>query len=275
MRLLEVLDFGVKELEACSSDPKMESFVFLEETTGKNKEEIIINNDNIDEERFLKFKSYLRRRVNGEPWQYIVGKTNFLGFDIFTQKEVFIPRPETEVMTVRAIDRLKEIVNPYVIEIGCGTGAISISIASKIKESRVIATDISKIAVRLCNRNVIYNKLSDRISVVNVDLFECFGKYNQFDMIISNPPYVLKKNLSQIDSVVEEEPLLALDGGHNGVDIINKILKSASLFLKIGGLVFIEIDSSNLPYIKVPDNIKFSYEKDQYSKIRFFCGVKL
>ena len=275
MRLLEVFDFGVKELGTCSPAPEIESFILLEETTGKSKEDIIINNDNIDEEGLLKFKSYLSRRVNGEPWQYIVGKTNFMGFDIFTEKEVFIPRPETEVMAVCAINRLKEISNPYVIEIGCGTGAISISIASKVKGARVIATDISKKAVRLCDRNVKYHELHNRINIVNGDLFKCFDKYNQFDMIISNPPYVLKENLSKIDTVVKKEPLLALDGGYNGVDIINEILESGSKFLKINGLVFIEIDSSNLSYIKVPDNIKCSYQKDQYNKIRFLFGVKL
>ena len=275
MRLLEVLNFGVKELGVCSLTPEIESLIFLEETTGKSKEEIIINNDKIDEERFVKFKSYLSRRINGEPWQYIVGKTNFLGLDIFTEKEVFIPRPETEVMAVCAINKLKGINDPYVIEIGCGTGAISISIASKVKGAKVIATDISKRAVRLCNRNVRYHKLHNRISIVNVDLFKSFDKYNEFDMIISNPPYILTENLSKIDPVVKREPLLALDGGDDGVDIINEILDSASKFLKVDGLVFIEIDSSNLPYIKIPDNIQFSYEKDQYNEIRFLLGVKL
>jgi methylase of polypeptide subunit release factors len=94
-------------------------------------------------------------------------------------------------------------------------------------------------------------------------------------MIISNPPYILKKNLEKIDIVVKKEPLLALNGGNYGVDIINEILGNASKFLKASGLVFIEIDPSDLPYISIPINLKCSYQKDQYNKIRFLYGVKL
>jgi release factor glutamine methyltransferase len=94
-------------------------------------------------------------------------------------------------------------------------------------------------------------------------------------MIISNPPYILKKNLSKIDNVVKEEPLLALDGGDCGVFIINDVLKHSSKMLKKGGLIFIEIDPSNLPYIKIPNDLECSYQRDQYNKIRFIDGVKL
>jgi len=275
MRLLEVFDFGVKELGICSSSPAIESFIFLEETTGKSKEDILINNNRIDEKEFLKFRGYLKRRLNGEPWQYIVGKTNFLGFDIFTESEIFIPRPETELMAVQAISKLKKFDYPHVLEVGCGTGAISISIAARVKKTKIITTDISKKAVRLCKKNVEYHKLNDKINIVCVDLFKCFVSRSKFDMIISNPPYILKKNLKKIDTIVKKEPFLALDGGDNGVVIINKILENSSNMLKKGGLIFIEIDSSNLPYIDIPNDLKCSYEKDQYNKIRFLYGVKL
>ena len=275
MRLLEALNFGIKKLEECSLSPEFESIIFLEETTGKKKEDILINNIKIKDSEILVFKDYLNRRVNGEPWQYIVGKMDFLGFEIFTEKGVFIPRPETELMALRAINKLNEFNYSRVIEIGCGTGAISISIAGKIKNAKVIATDISKQAVRICKKNIEYHKLKDKINVVCSDLFKCFSRGDNFDMIISNPPYILKKNLDKIDTVVKKEPLLALDGGDYGVDIINEILGSASKFLKTSGLIFIEIDPSDLPYINIPKNLKCSYQKDQYSKIRFLYGVKL
>lgn len=275
MRLLEVFDYGIKEMIGCSSAPEFESFVFLEEVTGKSKEDILIKNDRINKREFLKFKQYLTRRMNGEPMQYIIGKTNFLGVDIFTEKGVFIPRPETELMALRAISKLKKFNHPRVLEIGCGTGAISISIATRIEKIKVIATDISKKAVRLCKKNVEYHRLKSKINIVCADLFKCFVSGDGFDMVISNPPYILKKNLDIIDSVVKEEPLSALDGGDNGVFIINDVLKHSSKMLKKGGLIFIEIDPSNLPYIKIPSNLECCYKKDQYNKIRFIDGVKL
>ncbi len=275
MNLLEVLDFGIEELCEHSFYPEFESFVFLEEATGKTKEKIFVNNQQIGEDDFLKFKDYLHRRINGEPWQYIVGSTNFLGLEIFVRNGVFIPRPETELMTVYAIRKLKNFKDPFVLEIGCGTGAISISIASVIAKSRIIATDISKEAIKLSSKNIDRLDLKERISVVNADLLECFGSSKKFDMIISNPPYIPNKELDEVDNLVKKEPVLALNGGVGGVRIINKILKYSSGILKRGGLIFIEIDFLNMPYIVIPKNLKCEYQKDQYNKIRFLYGVKL
>lgn len=275
MNLLEVLNFGFEELLEQSFDPEFESMVFLEEATGKTKEEILVNNEQIMEYDFLKFKNYLHRRSKGEPWQYIVGNTNFIGLEIFSEKGVFIPRSETELMTVHAISKLRNFKNPLVLEIGCGTGAISISIASSIKKARIIATDISKKAIRLSKKNIDRHNLKERISVVNADLLECFGNLKKFDMIISNPPYIPDKGLDEVDDLVKKEPVLALNGGVGGVRIINKILKYSARILKRGGLIFIEIDSLNVPYIVIPKDLTCQYEKDQYNRVRFLYGVKV
>ncbi len=275
MKLLKVIDFGCGELRDFSLAPEFESFVFLEEATGKSKEKILVSEEQIKEEDFLKFKNYLARRIKGEPWQYIIGSTNFLGFDIFTEKGVFIPRAETELMTDQAVRKLKNFDNPYILEIGCGTGAISISIASGIKKAKIIATDISRKAVKLSKKNIDYHNLSRRISVVCVDLLGCFGNSGNFDMIITNPPYIPEKDLMQIDDVVKSEPSLALNGGVGGAQIINEILKCSSDKLKDGGLILIEIDYSNIPYIVIPEDLSCSIEKDQYNRIRFLSGVKI
>jgi len=275
MKLLKVIDFGCGELRDFSLAPEFESFVFLEEATGKSKEKILVSEEQIKEEDFLKFKNYLARRIKGEPWQYIIGSTNFLGFDIFTEKGVFIPRAETELMALQAVSKLKNFNNPYILEIGCGTAAISISIVSGIKKAKIIATDISRKAVKLSKKNIDYHNLSGRISVVCADLLGCFGNSEKFDMIITNPPYIPEKDLMQIDDVVKREPVLALNGGVGGAQIINEILKSSFDKLKNGGLIFIEIDSSNIPYMIIPDGLRCLYEKDQYNRIRFLLGVKI
>jgi release factor glutamine methyltransferase len=275
MKLLEVLDFGSKKLKGYSSNPEFESLVLLEEATGKNKEKIFVYNEQIGNKDFCSFKNYLARRGRGEPWQYIVKKTNFLGFDIFCEEGVFIPRPETEWMTVRTIKKLKDFDTPLILEIGCGTGAISISIAFHNRKAKIIATDISKQAVNLCKRNIDYHNLDSQIDVVCADLLDCFDNAGIFDMVISNPPYIPENSLDAVDGVVKREPSLALNGGDGGSKVINEILKSSKDKLKNGGLIFIEVDDLNIPYIEVPEVFNYTIEKDQFGRDRILCGVKI
>jgi release factor glutamine methyltransferase len=275
VKLIEVLDFGEEELVGYSSNPEFESLIFLEEATGKNKEKIFIEEKEIDEEDFLIFKNYLKLRKKGDPWQYIIGYTNFLGFQIFTSREVFIPRPETEWMALQAISELKNYENPIILEIGTGSGAISISLASFIKRARIIATDVTKEAVRLCQKNVEYHNLSSRIDIVRADLLDCFRNSVNFDLIISNPPYIPEENLKNLDALVKKEPRIALNGKRGGATLINAILEDCTSILKSGGHIFIEIDDLNIPYIKVPKSINYSILKDQFGRNRILAGVKI
>jgi release factor glutamine methyltransferase len=275
MKLIEVLDFGSEQLTGYCSNPEFESFIFLEEATGKNREKILIDEEEIEDNDFIKFENYLKRRIKGIPWQYIIGYTNFLGFQIYTDREVFIPRPETEWLVLMAIRKLKDYENPFVLEIGAGTGAISISIASFVNSAKIIATDISQEAVKLCKKNVKYHNLNRNIDIVCGDLFDCFDKRVSFDMIISNPPYIPEKDLETLDDIVKKEPILALNGGEEGVAVINTILKRANHLLRRGGHIFIEIDGLNIPYIEVPKSINYSILDDQFGRNRILSGVKI
>jgi release factor glutamine methyltransferase len=273
--LLEVLDFGKRKLSGYSSDPEFESFVFLEEATGKSRSEILVNERNMKKEDFFKFRDYLNRRIKGEPWQYIIGKVNFLGFDIFSEKGVFIPRPETEWMTVQAIEKLSSFDDPLVLEIGSGSGAIGVAIASNVKRAKIVATDISKEALGLCKKNIEYHNLSSRVDLIRANLMDCFDNSQIFDMIISNPPYIPEKELEKLDSIVKLEPEMALNGGVGGVSVINKILNFSTDKLKIGGFIFIELDSCNIPHLEVPKSINYSIHNDQYGRERILQGVKI
>ncbi|MEO0292937.1 MAG: peptide chain release factor N(5)-glutamine methyltransferase [candidate division WOR-3 bacterium] len=274
MKLREALDLGTKELSRFSNNPEFESFVFLEESTGKKREEILTNEEELDEKAFLKFENYLRRRKEGEPWQYIIGSTNFLGFKIFIEEGVFIPRPETEFLTFLAIHKLKNLKAPFILEIGTGSGAISLSIAGSLKEANIIATDISRKAIKICKKNFDFHNLRSYVSIVIADLLSCFSKEEKFDLIISNPPYIPIENLSSLDEVVKKEPMLALNGGENGVYFINKILEEGSLRLRKGGYILIEIDEVNLPYIKIPERIYASILPDQFGRNRILFGIR-
>ena len=275
-KMLDVVDFGREELSGCSTDPEFESFIFLEEATGRKREEILVGKEDIRKEDFDRFKGFLKRRIAGEPWQYIVGKTNFFGFEILVEKGVFIPRPETEFMTCSAIDRLKSFdKNPFVLEVGCGTGSISIAIAQNIRKAKIVATDISKTAIDLCKKNVYYHNLKSRIDVIQADLMACFSNLLRFDMIISNPPYISVEDMGTLDMVVKSEPVTALNGGRSGVYFINRILEDSLHKLNSGGLIIIEIDNSNIPFLKIPESIDYSIIKDQYGRNRILQGVKI
>ncbi len=274
-KLLEILDFGKRKLSEYSSDPEFESSVFLEEATGKSRSEILVEEQDMKEEDFFKFRNYLERRITGEPWQYIIGRINFLGFDIFSEKGVFIPRPETEYMVVQAIEKLSSLKNPLVLEIGSGSGAIGVAIASNVKRAKIVATDISKEALDLCKKNIEYHNLDSRIDLIRANLMDCFDNSQIFDMIISNPPYIPEKELEKLDVVVKREPELALNGGDGGVSVINKILNCSTGKLKIGGFIFIELDGCNIPHLEVPKSINYSIHNDQYGRERILQGVKI
>lgn len=274
-KLVEVLDYGKRKLTEYSSDPEFESLIFLEEATGKSRGEILVYESNIEKEDFFRFRGYLSRRLNGEPWQYIIGKTNFLGLNVFCDNGVFIPRPETEWMVAEAIKKLKDFYSPSILEIGSGSGAISVAIASNISHAKIIATDISKKAVDLCKKNVDYHNLGDKIDIVCADLLGCFSNVQNFDMIISNPPYIPENDLKNLDVVVKNEPELALNGGYGGVSLINRILDYSKDMLKTGGYIFVELDILNIPYIKVPESINCLIKNDQYGRKRVLQGVKI
>jgi methylase of polypeptide subunit release factors len=106
-------------------------------------------------------------------------------------------------------------------------------------------------------------------------LFDCFDKRVSFDMIISNPPYIPEKDLETLDDIVKKEPILALNGGEEGVAVINTILKRANHLLRRGGHIFIEIDGLNIPYIEVPKSINYSILDDQFGRNRILSGVKI
>ncbi len=274
MRLLEALDFGVVQLKPCSGSAEFETMTLLEEVTHKSKEVILSDNDKINEEEFVQFKEYLSRRIQGEPLQYIIGRTNFLGIDIFTKKKAFIPRPETELMTYYAILELKKIKNPIILEIGTGTGVIAISMALKLKEARIFATDISEEALQLCMKNIQHYKLEERITLIGADSLEPFKSKEQFNLIISNPPYIPEKEMQNLDPLVKREPELALNGGMGGIQIINRILKSSPDLLRKKGILFLELDGSNIPHLKVPKKLSYLILDDEFGRKRILKGIK-
>lgn len=184
------------------------------------------------------FFDLVARRAKREPLQYITGKQEFLDFELETEPGVLIPRLDTEVVAVAACDLFKEHKGDSVLEIGCGTGALSIALAKKCK-AKVTAVDINPLACELTKKNAEKNGV--KVDVLCGDMYEPV-KRKKYHMIISNPPYIKSDEIPFLMPEVKDfEPIEALDGGKDGLDFYRKIVEGASNHLKKNGLLVFEI----------------------------------
>jgi release factor glutamine methyltransferase len=213
--------------------------------------EFLIVNDNIKllPEVIKKYKKAISRRLKGEPVAYIIGKKEFWSIDFPINNSSLIPRPETELM-IHAIIKIYKHKKINILDIGTGSGCILLSILKELKSSNGIGIDISKNAVNLATKNAKKIKLFNRscFKVRNINSF-LSGKY---DLIVSNPPYIPTKDLRNLSvDITNYEPISALNGGIDGLDLIRKVIYKSTNLLKKNGMLAIEI--GNNQYKKVSD----------------------
>ena len=188
----------------------------------------------------------MSRLVKNEPIQYILGEWDFRHLTLKCDSRALIPRPETEGLVSLVLDHLRRSYagqKPFVVDVGTGTGAIILSIASEYKgEGIFLGTDISEDAVSLARENAALCGLEERASFVVMDGLDDFDEPQSVDIIVSNPPYIESDVCETLDPRVKDfEPRLALDGGTNGLDFYDRYLADALNLLKSGGSVFFEM----------------------------------
>lgn len=243
----EVLSEGSKYLKKFSSN-RTEAEVLLSYILKKSKTEIYRSIfDNLNQSDYLKYKELLKKRVSGEPLCYITGKREFFGIELNVAKGVLVPRQETEILVEEGINFLK--CNSFqirkdILEIGIGCGAISIALCKNCPNVFVDAVDISEEAICIANVNIDYYSLNDRIKLFCGDLFSPIPPGKKYDLIISNPPYIPEERLKMLPLDVKAEPIIALNGGKEGLEIIKKIVTKGKEYLKNNGLILLEIDGS-------------------------------
>lgn len=237
-------------------NPRLSAEWLLSAATGLSRVQIYMNFDKplTQEELDLMHKGVVRR-AKGEPLQYVTGEMAFRHIVVKCTPEVLIPRPETELLVEEAlvhideVRRLKRKDPVYVLEVGCGTGCISLSIASERPFTQVVATDISNYATSLAQRNVEALDLDEKVKIVECDLVDGVDKelYGLFDVLISNPPYIPTEVVDTLPREVEVfEPHLALDGGEDGLDIFRRLVDVAPHMLCKGGLLCVELFETKL-----------------------------
>ena len=217
----------------------LDSELLLSETLNKPREKILINlNSKLEKKNLSVFRKYLIRRSKNEPLAYILGKKEFWSKN-FSIKGTLIPRPETELLVDALVKKFKD-KKITIIDIGTGSGCIILSLLSSLKESVGIGVDISKHAIYTARKNAVSQNLCHRVKFSNRSLNSVFGK--KFDLVVSNPPYIVRKDLKNLsDDIKKYEPRTALDGGNDGLDLIKKVIYKSKEILKINGTLALEI----------------------------------
>lgn len=196
----------------------------------------------IKEEDKNKIREMLMLRAkNRKPLQYILGEWEFYGLPFKVRENVLIPRPDTEILVEQCIQLMREIEEPNILDIGSGSGAISIAIANELKSSSVTGVDINEDAIKLANENKVLNKV-ENVNFMKSDLFEKLDEDFKYDLIVSNPPYITKEEYETLMPEVKNfEPKNALTDLGDGLYFYREISKKAGAYLKDTGYLAFEI----------------------------------
>ena len=209
---------------------------------------------------------------------YILGRCEFMGMNFYVDKNVLIPRPDTEILVERVIDWAKKNKSKSFIDMCTGSGCIAISLV-KYLNINGFAADISKNAIKVAKKNSILNNVDEKIEFIESDLFSSFSNNNNVDIIVSNPPYISSQVVETLmPEVKDNEPRNALDGGINGLDFYVKIARDAVKFLNQGGGIFFEIGydqgESVSKILKMNNFVDIKVEKDLAGLDRIVWGIK-
>ena len=200
---------------------------------------IVYMNKEVSSKENVEFEKILQKVINGIPVQYITNKQEFMGLKFYVDKNVLIPQPDTEILVEHVIEYCNNInYSLKILDLCTGSGAIAISLAKYIKNANIYATDISENAIEIANKNAKINKVE--INFIKSDMFENIEE-KDFDIIVSNPPYMKTSVISTLSNEVKNEPYIALDGGKDGLKFYNIIYEKAEKYMNRNGIIFLEI----------------------------------
>ena len=184
--------------------------------------------------------SLLDLRLSGEPLAYIVGRREFYGLELEVNEHVLIPRQETELLVDIVLEYLPNFGPiPKLVDVGTGSGAVALAIAANYESVDLLATDISSEALDVARRNASKLELEDRAGFVRCDMLDAVG--GPVDMIVSNMPYIPSGQIPHLQAEIQREPVVALDGGDDGLDLFRRLVAQAKTKLAPGGVVVVEL----------------------------------
>ena len=245
MNVKENLHITSQELmKTGSPDAKLEAEVLLRHVLKIDRATMFRDlEENLSEDNVTNIASLVKRRIQKEPLAYITGIKEFYGLMFEVSEGVLIPRPETELLVETAITKAKLLKKNEIniVDVGTGSGAIAVSLAVNIPNSNVIAIDLSKSALEIADENRRTHGMYSRIKLRLGNLLEPVTE--NIDILVSNPPYIRKDRLHSLQEEVLKEPMLALDGGEDGLRLIAELLTQARERMDSTSIILFEIDS--------------------------------
>ena len=262
-RIIDLINWGVKYFQDRSfENPRLEIEIFLQHIFGYKKIDLYINfEEEVTPKNLNRLREFIKRRVENEPIQYITGVSNFYGRDFYVNKNVLIPRPETEILVNVSIDYLSSKKAPYIIDVGTGSGCIAITLAKELPSSKVIAIDYSQQALNIAKEN------AELVGVKNIEFLKLdFLSENLnyvADAVVSNPPYIAQEDIQSLMIDVKEfEPHRALTDNADGLEFYRIFANKLDVILKKKGVLIIEVGRGNHPV-----EVKKLFEESGYNDI--------
>ena len=239
MKIKEIIEYGKNNLIEKEEGLRL-SKMLLKHLLNVNGSYLIINSDKeLEVSVEEKFKEGIELLKKGTPFQYITNHQEFMGLSFYVDSNVLIPQPDTEVLVEEVLDILKKDTNKKsILDLCTGSGAIGVSIA-KHSDTVVTMSDISEDALEIAKKNALSNEVINKCKFLLSDMFENIE--GEFDIIVSNPPYIKTEVINTLDVEVQNEPHLALDGGEDGLNFYRIIAENAYKYLNKDGVLALEI----------------------------------
>ena len=242
MTISELIKKGMIELKNGNiEEPKLKARLLMQYVLNKSRQYVIVNDreelDNIKEKQYLEEIKILKK---GVPIEHITHQKEFMKLSFFVDKNVLIPRQDTEILVEEVINIAKKNNAKKILDLCTGSGAIAVSLAKYLPQAEITAIDISNEALKIAKKNAISNNVENQITFISSDMFTNLNE-EKFDIIVSNPPYIKTNVIKNLDIQVQNEPYIALDGGKDGLDFYKKIINEPYQYLKYNGYLCLEI----------------------------------
>ncbi len=242
MQIKEAMRKGMIKLKTNDvKEPNLKARLLMQYILNRPREYILVHDDKqLTLRQNVDYFKLIKKLIEGLPLQHITHQQEFMKLMFYVDENVLIPRPDTEILVEEVIKLAKSINAKKILDLCTGSGAIAVSLAKYIEGSQITATDISRKALSIAKLNATNNNVEDKITFVSSDLFQNISE-EKYDIIVSNPPYIKRKVIKTLDKEVKKEPIIALDGGNDGLDFYKKIIGNAYQYLKYKGYLCLEI----------------------------------
>ncbi len=242
MTIIEAIKKGMIELKNQNiEEPKMKSRLLMQYVLKQTRQYVIVNDmEQLEKNKEKQYFQGINILKKGIPIEHITHQKEFMKLNFFVDKNVLIPRQDTEILVEEVIKIGQKTNAKKILDLCTGSGAIAVSLAKYLPNTEITAIDISNEALKIAKKNAISNNVEEQITFISSDMFTNLNE-EKFDIIVSNPPYIKTDVIRNLDIQVKNDPHIALDGGKDGLDFYRKIINNANKYLKYNGYLCLEI----------------------------------